>query len=65
MQLRLIHSNPSSSRWCATAMPASWAFTTPRSLNYVARLLCEFSEADKLYKVHDEEGKPIRALEEW
>jgi hypothetical protein len=31
---------------------------------YVARLLCEFSEADKLYKVRDEEGRPIRALEE-
>jgi len=31
---------------------------------YVAHLLCEFSEADKLYKVHDEEGRPIRTLEE-
>jgi hypothetical protein len=31
---------------------------------YVARLLCEFSEADKLYKVRDEEGRPIRALDE-
>jgi hypothetical protein len=31
---------------------------------YVARLLCEFSEADKLYKVRDEEGRPIRVLEE-
>jgi hypothetical protein len=32
--------------------------------NYVARLLCDFSEADKLYKVLDEEGRPIRALDE-
>lgn len=31
--------------------------------NYVARLLCEFSEADKLYRVRDEEGKPIHALD--
>lgn len=31
---------------------------------YVARLLCEFSEAEKLYKVRDEQGKPIHALEE-
>jgi hypothetical protein len=31
---------------------------------YVARLLCEFSEADKLYKVLDEDGRPIRALQE-
>lgn len=32
--------------------------------NYVAGLLCEFSEAEKLYKVRDEHGKPIHALEE-
>jgi hypothetical protein len=31
---------------------------------YVAGLLCEFSEADKLYKVKDENGKPIVAIEE-
>src|SRR6201999_2598831 len=31
---------------------------------YVARLLCEFSESDKLYKVRDDEGRPIVALEE-
>jgi hypothetical protein len=31
---------------------------------YVAHLLCEFSEADKLYKVRDEEGRPIRSLDE-
>jgi hypothetical protein len=31
---------------------------------YVARLLCEFSEADKLYKVRDEGGRPIHVLEE-
>jgi hypothetical protein len=33
-------------------------------MQYVARLLCEFSEADKLYKVRDEEGRPICALDE-
>ena len=31
---------------------------------YVARLLCEFSEADKLYKVRDEAGRPIEELTE-
>ncbi len=31
---------------------------------YVAHLLCEFSEADKLYKVRDEEGHPLHTLEE-
>jgi hypothetical protein len=31
---------------------------------YVARLLCEFSEADKLYKVRDDEGRPIHSLED-
>jgi hypothetical protein len=31
--------------------------------HYVARLLCEFSEADKLYKVRDDEGRPIHRLE--
>ena len=31
---------------------------------YVARLLCEFSESDKLYMVRDEMGRPIEALTE-
>jgi hypothetical protein len=31
---------------------------------YVARLLCEFSEADNLYRVRDEMGRPIAELEE-
>jgi len=31
---------------------------------YVARLLCEFSESEKLYKVKDENGKSIQALED-
>ena len=31
---------------------------------YVAHLLCEFSESDKLYKVRDEHGRPILDLEE-
>jgi hypothetical protein len=29
---------------------------------YVARLLCEFSESDKLYQVRDEVGRPIEEL---
>jgi hypothetical protein len=29
---------------------------------YVAHLLCEFSEADKLYKVRDQAGRPIEEL---
>jgi hypothetical protein len=31
---------------------------------YVARLLCEFSESDKLYKVKDDTGRPIEELGE-
>lgn len=31
---------------------------------YVARLLCEFSDAGNLYKVRDEMGRPIEELEE-
>lgn len=31
---------------------------------YVARLLCEFSDADKLYSVRDEKGRPIEELTE-
>jgi len=31
---------------------------------YVARLLCEFSAADNLYKVRDEAGRPIEELSE-
>jgi len=31
---------------------------------YVANLLCEFSHAEMLYKVRDEHGKPINALDE-
>jgi len=30
---------------------------------YVARILCEFSESDKLYKVRDGDGRPIQSLE--
>ena len=29
---------------------------------YVARLLCEFSESDRLYKVRDEVGRPLEEL---
>ncbi len=36
----------------------------PDATAYVARLLCEFSESDKLYKVRDETGRPIEELEE-
>ena len=31
---------------------------------YVARLLCEFSESDRLYPVRDEAGRPIEELAE-
>jgi hypothetical protein len=31
---------------------------------YVARLLCEFSESDRLYQVRDETGRPIEELAE-
>jgi len=31
---------------------------------YVARLLCEFSESDKLYSMRDAEGRPIEELAE-
>jgi hypothetical protein len=36
----------------------------PDVTNYVARLLCEFAEADNLYKVRDEVGRPIGELTE-
>ncbi|MGA7339027.1 MAG: hypothetical protein WBE72_11825 [Terracidiphilus sp.] len=36
----------------------------PDVTGYVARLLCEFSEADNLYRVRDEMGRPIAELEE-
>jgi hypothetical protein len=36
----------------------------PDITGYVARLLCEFSESDNLYKVRDEMGRPIEELEE-
>ena len=36
----------------------------PDVTSYVARLLCEFSEAENLYKVRDETGRPIEELDE-
>jgi hypothetical protein len=36
----------------------------PDVTGYVARLLCEFTEADKLYRVRDEAGRPIEELSE-
>ncbi len=36
----------------------------PDVTSYVARLLCEFSEAENLYKVRDEIGRPIEELAE-
>jgi hypothetical protein len=36
----------------------------PGVTGYVARLLCEFSDAKNLYKVRDEMGQPIEELEE-
>jgi len=34
----------------------------PDVTGYIARLLCEFSDADNLYKVRDEYGHPIEEL---
>ena len=34
----------------------------PDVTTYVARLLCEFSDTDNLYKVRDEEGRPVAEL---
>ena len=36
----------------------------PGVTGYVAQLLCEFSEADKLYQVRDGAGRPIEELTE-
>jgi hypothetical protein len=36
----------------------------PDVTGYVARLLCEFSESENLYRVRDEMGRPIAELEE-
>jgi hypothetical protein len=36
----------------------------PDVTGYVARLLCEFSQSDKLYKVRDEMGRPIAELDQ-
>jgi hypothetical protein len=35
----------------------------PEVTGYVARLLCEFSDADKLYMVRDAVGRPVEDLE--
>jgi hypothetical protein len=36
----------------------------PGVTGYVARLLCEFTQADKLYQVRDAAGRPIEELSE-
>ena len=36
----------------------------PGVTNYVARLLCEFTESEKLYKLRDDQGQPMEELEE-
>lgn len=36
----------------------------PDVTGYIARLLCEFSDARNLYKVRDPEGRPIEELDE-
>jgi hypothetical protein len=36
----------------------------PDVTGYVAHLLCEFSDAKNLYKLHDESGSPIEELDE-
>jgi hypothetical protein len=35
----------------------------PDLTSYVAHLLCEFSQSDKLYKMRDAEGHPVEELE--
>ncbi len=36
----------------------------PDVTGYVARILCEFCDAGNMYKVHDEDGRPIEELAE-
>ncbi len=36
----------------------------PEVTAYVARLLCEFSDAEQLYRMRDEEGRPLQELTE-
>ena len=36
----------------------------PEVTGYVARLLCEFTETDNLFRMHDEMGHPIEELKE-
>jgi len=36
----------------------------PSLTSYVARLLCEFTEAGNLYKMRDDKGQPVEELEE-
>lgn len=36
----------------------------PEITSYVARMLCDFSEADNLYRLRDAKGRPIETLEE-
>ena len=36
----------------------------PDVTGYLARLLCDFSRAEKLYKMRDEMGRPIAELEQ-
>jgi hypothetical protein len=36
----------------------------PDLIAYVARILCEFSQSDKLYSIRDEAGRPIQELDE-
>lgn len=36
----------------------------PEITSYVARMLCEFSEADNLFRLRDAKGRPIEKLDE-
>src|SRR3974390_2492160 len=36
----------------------------PEITSYVPRMLCDFSEADNLYRLRDAKGRPIEKLEE-
>jgi hypothetical protein len=36
----------------------------PDISSYVSRMLCDFSEEDNLYRLHDAEGQPIQRLQD-
>ena len=56
----LIRSNRSFSRQFATAMKADLGLG-PEITGYVSRMLCDFSEADSLFRLRDAKGRPIES----